>query len=123
MTFPIYKDRVWETSTTTGTGAVTLDGARTGYQGFAVVGDGKLCTFVVEAIDGSGVPTGDWEVQLGVYTASGGTLGRTSGGVLASSNSGSLVSFGAGTKNVYLVVPAEKPQTDQAVVQALIWMG
>lgn len=94
-----FYDRVKETTTTTGTGTITLDGAVTGYQSFSVVGNGITCYYCIEDQTGS-----NWEVGSGTYTSSGTTLSRSS--VLASSNGGSLVSFGAGTKNVFLTAPA-----------------
>lgn len=96
MSGPRAHDRVRETSTTTGTGTLTLAGAVAGFRSFAAVGDGNACCFCVE--NGS-----DWEVSVGVYTASGTTLTRAE--VLASSNSGSAVNFGSGTKQVFLVHP------------------
>ncbi len=100
----IFKDLVMETTTTTSTGTLTLAGAVTGYQSFAAIGDGNTCYYCIQAVDGSGVPSGDWEVGLGTYTASGTTLTRTT--VLASSNSGAAVSLSAGTKRVFVVNPA-----------------
>lgn len=99
MTF-IVADRVKDSTTTTGTGTVTLSGsAPTGFQSFgSVMADGDTCYYVIAA--GS-----EWEVGLGTYGSSGPTLARTS--VLASSNSGSLVSFSAGSKDVFLDAPAE----------------
>jgi hypothetical protein len=102
----IYQDRVLETSTTTGTGTLTLAGAVTGYQSFAAIGDGNPCFAMVMAVDGSGVPSGDWEVFRGVYTSAGTTLTRAT--VLASSNGCSAVDFGAGTNHVACVAPATK---------------
>lgn len=101
---PIYKARVCETSTTTGTGTLTLGGAVTGYQTWAAVGNGNSAQYYIEAVDGSGVPTGDWEEGIGTYTSSGTTLSRDI--VTASSNSGSAVSFSAGTKRVGLTAPS-----------------
>lgn len=94
---PLLYDRVRETSTSTGTGAFTLDGAVTGYRSFSVVGNGNTCYY---AIWNSG---SDWEVGQGTYTASGTTLSRDS--VFASSNGNALVSFGSGTKEVFLPAP------------------
>lgn len=106
------KDRVAESSTTTGAGTLTLDGAITGYQAFIAVGNGNTCNACVYAVDAYGNPSGAWEVFAGTYTASGTTLSRTS--VLASSNGGSAVNFGAGTKFVILVAPASQlVQRDQ----------
>lgn len=92
-------DRVQETTTTTGTGTVTLAGAVTGFQSFSVIGDGNTTFYTIADQSGS-----NWEVGIGTYTASGTTLARTT--VLSSSNSGNLVNFGAGTKNVFVTYPA-----------------
>jgi len=97
----ILKDRVQETTTTTGTGTLTLGGAVTGYQSFSAIGNANTTYYAIYAPGGS-----EWEVGLGTYTASGTTLSRDT--VLASSNSGSLVSFSAGTKNVWCDYPAGK---------------
>ena len=100
MTF-VLKDRVKESSATTGTGTVTLGGATTGFQSFAVIGDGNSTYYSI--VNAS---TGEWEVGIGTYTASGTTLSRDT--VLESSNSGSLVNFGAGNKDVFVTYPAER---------------
>ena len=72
----LYYDRVLETSTTTGTGTYTLAGAVTGYQAFSAVGDGNEAYDRAMAVDGSGNPTGGWEVGLGTCTLSGTLLAR-----------------------------------------------
>lgn len=95
----VLKDRVKETSTTTGTGTITLAGAADGYQSFSAVGDGNVTYYAI--VGGT-----EWEVGLGTYTASGTTLSRDT--VFESSNSGSLVNFSAGTKNVFVTLPAER---------------
>lgn len=96
----IIEDRVAESSTTTGTGAFTLAGALTGFRSFSSVCSTNDTTYyMIEAIDGSGVPTGDWETGLGTYSAAN-TLTRTT--VHDSSNSGAAVNFSAGTKRVML---------------------
>jgi hypothetical protein len=95
----VVKDRVQETTTTTGTGTITLAGAVSGFQSFSVIGNGNTTYYAI--VGGS-----EWEVGLGTYTSSGTTLSRDT--VLESSNSGSLVNFSAGTKNVFVTYPAEK---------------
>jgi len=97
----VVKDRVKETTATTGTGTLTLAGASAGFQSFSVIGDGNSTYYVI-----TDVATGDWEVGVGTYTASGTTLSRDS--VLESSNAGSLVSFSAGAKDVFVAYPAER---------------
>ena len=95
----VLADRVRETTTTTGTGTVTLGGAVTGFQSFSAIGNANNTYY---AIAGQG--TAEWEVGIGTYTASGTTLSRDT--VLASSNAGSLVVFSAGTKDVFCDYPA-----------------
>jgi len=97
----VLADRVKETTTTAGTGTVTLLGASTGYQSFAAIGNGNTTYYTI-----AGQTTSEWEVGIGTYTLSGTTLARTT--VLASSNSGSLVTFSAGTKDVFVTYPAER---------------
>lgn len=96
----VLKDRVKETTTTTGTGTVTLAGAVTGFQSFSVIGNANTTYYVI-----AGQNTNEWEVGIGTYTASGTTLSRDT--VLESSNSGSLVNFSAGVKDVFVTYPAE----------------
>jgi len=103
----VLKDRVKETSATTGTGTLTLAGAVTDFQAFSVIGDGNTTYYTIT------LPEGDeWEVGIGTYTASGTTLSRDT--VLASSNSGSLVNFSAGDKDVFVVYPAGKAVYEDA---------
>jgi hypothetical protein len=97
----VIADRVQETTTTTGTGTVTLAGAVTGFQSFAAVGNGNTTFYTIADQSGS-----NWEVGVGTYTSSGTTLSRDT--VLSSSNSGSLVDFSAGTKNVFVTLPASR---------------
>ncbi len=94
----IVKDRVKETTTTTGTGTVTLAGASTGFQSFAAIGNGNTTYYAITSGN-------DYEVGLGTYTSSGTTLSRTT--VLESSNSGSAITL-SGTSDVFCTYPAEK---------------
>lgn len=95
----VVKDRVKETTTTTGTGTYTLAGAATGYQSFSVIGNANTTYYTVT--DGT-----NWEVGLGTYTSSGTTLSRDT--ILESSNSGNAVNWSAGSKDVFVTYPAEK---------------
>lgn len=98
----VVKDRVKETTATTGTGTLTLAGALTGFQSFSsALSDGDTTYYAI--FEGS---TGEWEVGLGTFTASGTTLARTT--VLASSNSGSAVNLTAGAAEVFITEPAGK---------------
>jgi hypothetical protein len=98
----VLNDRVLETCTSPGTGAVTLLGAASGYQTFSVgVGNTNTCYYTIA--DQSGA---NWEVGIGTYATAGNTLTRTT--VLSSSNAGSLTNFSSGTQNVFVAYPAEK---------------
>ena len=97
----VVKDRVRETTTTTGTGTITLGGAATGFQSFSVIGDSNTTFYTIQLAN-----TNEWEVGVGTYTLSGTTLSRDT--ILESSNSGSAVNFSAGTKDVFVTYPAEK---------------
>lgn len=91
-------DRVKDTTTTTGTGSVTLSGtAPTGYRTFAsVMNTNDNCYYCI-------VAGAEWEVGYGTLTAST-TLERSR--IISSSNSGSAVSFSAGSKDVFITIPA-----------------
>jgi hypothetical protein len=103
----VIADRVKETTTTTGTGTVTLLGASAGYQSFAAIGNANTTFYCIAAQTGT-----EWEVGIGTYTSSGTTLARTT--VLSSSNSGSLVNFSAGTKDVFVTYPSSKSVNQDA---------
>lgn len=105
----LYGSSAMETSTTTGTGTLSLAGAVAGYRTLvAAIGTGNTSRFRVEAVDADGAPTGEWEEFSGVVTdATPDTVTRAA--VLASST-GSAIDFAAGTKRVYCVEPgAHKP--------------
>jgi len=104
----VFKDRVKETTTSIGTGTLSLGGSVTGYQSFSTIGNGKECYACVYAVDGSGIPTGQWEVFKGTYTSSGSTLSRDT---VLSSSTGAAVNFDAGTKHVVLSIPASEAGT------------
>ena len=98
MALVVY-DRVQETTSTTGTGSVTLLGAVLGFQSFAVVGNGNTTYYCIADQGGN-----NWEVGIGTYSTTGPTLARTT--VLASSNANALVNFTAGAKTVFITYPA-----------------
>lgn len=93
-------DRVRETTTTTGTGNVTLAGAVAGFVLFSSIPGVQGTNQLAYAIVG----TTEWEVGIGSWHA-GNILHRDL--VLASSNAGALVNFSAGTKDVFNDFPAQ----------------
>lgn len=96
----IIKDFVVEESTTTGTGSLTLSGALNNMRRFSdVCSTGDTVRYIIKGVDSGGVPTGEWEVVEGVYSAAN-TLTRVT--VIASSNSDALVNFSSGPKQVYI---------------------
>lgn len=97
----VLADRVQETCTSPGTGAVTLLGAVTGFQAFSSgVGNGNTCYY---AISDQGGP--NWEVGIGTYSSSGNTLARTTP---LSGSAATPVDFNSGTQTVFVTYPAEK---------------
>ena len=97
----VVKDRVKQTTTTTGTGNIVLNGNVDGFQTFAAaLADGDTTYF------GIFVPsTNDYEVGLGTWTEGSATLARTT--ILESSNSGSAINITAQAE-VFITQPAEK---------------
>jgi len=96
----VVNDRVKETSTTTGTGTFTLNGAVTGFETFSsAIGNTNTTYYAI-------VNTADGEFEVGLGTVGAGTLARTT--IISSSNSDSAVDFAAGTKNVFVTLPASK---------------
>lgn len=95
----VLADRVKESTTTTGTGTITLSGASAGFQSFAAIGSGNQTYYCIASAT-------EWEVGYGTYTSGANTLTRTT--VLSSSNGGSLVNFGVGSKDVFVALPASK---------------
>jgi hypothetical protein len=95
----VLKDRVKETTTTTGTTNYTLLGAENGFEAFSVIGDTNTTYYC--CTDGV-----DFEVGIGTYTSSGTVLARTT--VLQSSNSDAAVSWSNGTRTIFCTQPAEK---------------
>lgn len=102
-------DRVKDTTTSTGTGAITLaNAAPTGYQTCqAAYGSGNTpVTYTIEL-------NSEWEVGEGIFN---GTTGLTRETVYSSSNSGALVNFSAGTKNVFVTLAATNVVTNGSMV-------
>ena len=98
----VVNDRVKETSTTTGTGTLSLAGAVSGFESF-VAGIGNTNTTYYSIVN----EDGEFEVGIGTVTdAATDTLSRDT--ILSSSNSDAAVNFAAGTKDVFCTLPASK---------------
>jgi hypothetical protein len=93
----VLKDRVKETTATSGTGTILLDGAATGYQSFAVIGNNNTTYYTIAG--GS-----DYEVGIGTYYSGNTSLSRDT--ILASSNANAAVTL-SGTYDVFVTYPAE----------------
>lgn len=114
----VLKDRVKETTSTTGTANFVLGGSSAGYQAFSVIGANNFTYYC--CFDNA---TGDWEVGYGQYTTTaGGTLVRTT--VLSNSaGTTSKISFAAGPKDLFLTYPAEKAIYEEIDGNVLINAG
>lgn len=111
----VLADRVYETSTTVGTGTLTLSGALASYQSFSTaIGNGNTCYYTISASGGT-----DWEVGIGTVGA--GTLARTT--ILSSSNANAAVDLQPGTVNVFVTYPAEKSVNLDAAGDAVPFNG
>ena len=98
----VINDRVKETTTTTGTGTVSLAGAVTGFETFAAgVGNSNTTYYAIVHQTAN-----EFEVGLGTLDGDSSDLARTT--VISSSNSDSAVDFAAGTKDVFCTIPASK---------------
>ena len=95
-------DRVRDTTTTTGTGALTVSGTpASGFRTFSsVMSVSDTFYYAVQHQSAN-----EWEVGLGTYSASN-EITRTT--VYSSSNAGSAVTFSAGTKDVFITLAATK---------------
>ena len=98
----VFKDRIKETTATTGQGTITLAGAVDGFRSFADIGNSNTTYYVI--YDNTAY---NWEVGIGTYTASGTTLSRDT--VLqTSAGNTTKINFGVGSKEVFVSSPAGK---------------
>jgi hypothetical protein len=105
----VLADRVQETTTTTGSGTLALNGAVTGFQAFSAVGSGNTTYYTIQGET-------QWEVGVGTYSAN--TLTRDT--VISSSAAGAKLVLAAGTKQVFVTLPAENTITSIASADASI---
>ena len=99
----IIRDRVKESTTSTGTGAITLGGAAATFDTFQSYMTNGDTTYYAIVHTTSG--TDEWEVGLGTWNT-GNTLTRTT--VLAGSNGTSAQTFSAGAKDVFMTLPSAR---------------
>ena len=107
-----FADRVKVSTSTTGTGTVTLGSAETGYQAVPSSLDGHTVRLVIEDTGGA------WEVSTGVYTHSGTTLSRT----LTSSSTGSLLNL-SGNAKVFISASANDLDLLYADINVIVLNG
>lgn len=95
---------VAETSTTTGTGTLTLLGATFGMRKLdEVFSSGDEVFYLIEEFDDEDDPTsGGWELGKGTFTSPD-QLARADADIKFSSNSNNRVDWGAGTRQVKIV--------------------
>jgi hypothetical protein len=98
----VLADRVKETTTTTGTGDISLGGAETNFVAFGTALADSDTTYYAIIDD----VNADFEIGIGTYTSGTDTLSRDT--ILDSTNGGSAVNFGAGVKSIFITYPADK---------------
>lgn len=104
----VLADRVQETASAPGTGSVTLLGAVTGYQTFAVIGNGNTTYYTIADQGGA-----NWEVGIGTYSTTGPTLARTT--VLSNSlGTTAKINFSSGTQSVFVTYPSSQSVYEDA---------
>jgi hypothetical protein len=101
-------NRIKETTLTSGTGTITLNGAETSYRAFSsVLSSGDITYYTIVNVE-------NWEVGIGTYVSN--TLSRDT--ILSSSNNGSKISLN-GQSYVFIAYPSEKSvhkdENDQVV--------
>ena len=98
----VINDRVKETTTTEGTGTISLAGAVTGFETFGAGIGNSNTTYYAVTLPG----TTEFEVGLGTLNSDSSTITRST--IISSSNSDSAVDFSAGTKTIFCTIPASK---------------
>jgi len=108
-------DRVEQTTSTTGTGPLSLiaptDASRRSF--VQAAGSGSQVFYVIETADGL-----SYECGYGVVAA--GTPDTLTRNPILSSNGNALVNFGSGTKRVYSTLPASR---SRLVGEVVAWTG
>lgn len=98
----VYRDRIKEPSTSTGTGAIVGSGTATPkFLPLSTIGNSNTFAYTIEHDTLT-----EWEVGIGTYTTAGNSFTRDL--VLASSNANALVAFSAGAKTVFNTLPAAR---------------
>lgn len=109
----VLADRVQVAATANTTVSFTLGATSTGFQSFAVIGNGN--TTYYSATDGT-----NWEVGIGTYATAGPTLTRTT--IISSSNSNNAVSTFGATVTVFVTYPAARADTlGRALVMNMVF--
>lgn len=98
----VLADRIRETSTTSGTGTLTLAGAVAGFRSFAAIGNGNTTYYTI--VDST---ANTWEIGIGTYTASGTTLSRDTV-LINSSGTTTKINFAGNAMDVFVTYPASK---------------
>jgi hypothetical protein len=89
-------DRIAEFSTTTGSGDLVLSGAiNPGYWQFGdMCGNGDAFYYLIEELDGDGVPTANWESGIGHWNSGANSITRDH------VYNGAAITFAAGTRRI-----------------------
>lgn len=97
----VVRDRIQETTSTTGTGNLVLGGAVAGFKTFSSVMSNGDTTYY-SCVNASG---SEWEVGAGTYVSGSNAIARNT---IFASSTGGTVSFTAGTKNIFITYAAPR---------------
>ena len=98
----VLNDRVKETTTTTGTGALTFAGAVSGFETFSAgIGNSNTTYYAIAHLTAN-----EWEVGLGTLAGDSSTITRTS--IISSSNGDAAVDFCVRDEGCILYVPSKQ---------------
>ena len=110
----VVKDRVKTTSTSSGTGALTLSGTpEASFQSFSVIGDNQ--TYYTIRDGGNDA----WEVGIGTESSSGTNLTRDT--ILSSSNSNNAITLTSNSHTVFTTYPASKSSFSDLGLNLPLW--
>ena len=106
----VIKDRVKETTTTTGTGTFNLAGAVSGFKSFdSVMTNNGVDTTYYCCTDNT-----NFEIGIGTFNDNGGSADTLTRDTVLASSTGSKIDWSSGTRTIFMTYPADKAVVEDA---------